>query len=89
MLIKERINYDHVGVRAVVREDDVCGIIKRLSKARHSVGYSEERFTYGKVYCHFMESRYPHSYYGISLMNVVTPRILPTICVQERAEVLL
>ena len=49
MLIKERINYDHVGVRAVVREDDVCGIIKRLSKARHWVGYSEERFTYGKV----------------------------------------
>ena len=34
--VSERENYDHVGIRAIISDDDVSGIEERLSKARRT-----------------------------------------------------
>ena len=35
-VVKERVNYDHVGVRSTLYDDDVSGLSERISKARRA-----------------------------------------------------
>ena len=37
--VSERVNYDHVGVRACIYEDDDTGLEERVSKARRTLKF--------------------------------------------------